>query len=60
MTRKSPDVRRTDSARCDPMSDTWLALIAHAGAVMRRFDLGFACSVSQQTRKVLSNDARRA
>jgi hypothetical protein len=40
MARKSTDVRRTDSARYDPMSDTWLALIAHAGAAMRRFDWG--------------------
>jgi hypothetical protein len=40
MTRKSTDARRTNSARYDPMSDTWLALIAHAGAVMRRLDLG--------------------
>jgi hypothetical protein len=35
MARRSTDVRRTDSARYDPMSDTWLALITHAGAVMR-------------------------
>ena len=35
MTRKSTDVRCTDSARYDPMGDTWLELITHAGAVMR-------------------------
>ena len=40
MTRKSTDVRRTVSARYDPMGDTWVALIAHAGAVRRRFDPG--------------------
>jgi hypothetical protein len=40
MTRKFPDLRRTDSPRCDPMSDTWLALIAHAGAIVSLFDLG--------------------
>jgi len=40
MTGKSIEVRTTDSARYDPMDDTWLALIAHAGVVMRLFDPG--------------------
>jgi hypothetical protein len=40
MTRKSTVRRRTDSTRYDPMSDTWMALIAQAGAIVRRFNLG--------------------
>lgn len=40
MSSKSTDMRRSHSAGYDPMGDTWLALIAHAGAVMRRFDSG--------------------
>lgn len=40
MSRNSNSVRRTGGARYDPMGDTWLALIAHAGAIMRELDSG--------------------
>jgi hypothetical protein len=60
MTRKSTDVRGRDSGRYDPMSDTWLALIAHAGAAMRRLDVGIRLvGFAATTMKDLEGDARR-
>jgi len=60
MTRKSPTARRKGSARCDPMSDTWLALIGHAGAIISRLDPATGFWVSRRTRPTSRNEARRA